>query len=59
MNRQFVVKRPVHIGLKDFQIETQSRIDERGNAIIELEMTNLGDEVANFRMHAPSTESSS
>ena len=46
--RQFLVQRPVQVGLKDFQLETQSRIDERGNAIIELEMMNLSDQVANF-----------
>jgi|GEM_PF-4127401 len=46
--RAFVVQRSVQVGLKDFQIESQARIDERGYAIVDLEMLNQSDQVANF-----------
>ncbi len=46
--RQFVIQRPIQVGLKDFQLETQSRIDSTGNIVIDLEILNLSDQVANF-----------
>ncbi len=47
-DRQFVVQRQIQVGLKDFQLETQARIDSAGNVIIDLEILNLSDQVANF-----------
>jgi LEA14-like dessication related protein len=46
--RKFVIQRQVQVGLKDFQLETQVRMDNVGNIIIELEILNLGDQIANF-----------
>ncbi len=46
--KQFVVQRRIQVGLKDFQLETQVRFDERGFAVIDLEMLNLSNQTANF-----------
>jgi hypothetical protein len=47
-DRQFVIQRHMQIGLKDFQLETQARIDSTGSIVIDLEILNLSDQVANF-----------
>ncbi len=47
-SRQFVVQRRIQVGLKDFQLETQVKIDERGSIIVDLEMLNLSNQTANF-----------
>ena len=46
--RQFIVQRQVNIGLKDFQLETQTQIDERGFLIINVELLNQSEQIANF-----------
>jgi hypothetical protein len=47
-DRQFVIQRQIQVGLKDFQLETQARIDNKGDVIIDLEILNLSDQIANF-----------
>ncbi len=47
-SRSFLVHRQLLVGLKDFRVESQVQYDDQGNAIVNVEMLNLGSEAANF-----------
>lgn len=52
---QFSVRKSLSLGLKNFQLETQSRFDDRGRLIIEMTMTNSSGQASSFdcTIHVP------
>ncbi len=52
---QFSVRKSLSLGLKNFQLETKSRFDDRGRLIIEMTMTNSSGQASTFdcTVHAP------
>ncbi len=52
---QFSVRKSLSLGLKNFQLETQSRFDDRGRLIIEMTMTNTSGQASTFdcTVHVP------
>jgi len=52
---QFSVRKSLSLGLKNFQLETQSRFDDRGRLIIEMTMTNSSGQASTFdcTIHVP------
>jgi hypothetical protein len=52
---QFSVRKSLSLGLKNFQLETQSRFDDRGRLIIEMTMTNSSGQASTFdcTVHVP------
>lgn len=52
---KFSVRRTLSLGLKNFQLETQTRLDDRGRLVIEMEMTNTSGQPSTFdcTLHIP------
>ena len=52
---QFSVRKSLSLGLKNFQLETQSRFDDQGRLIIEMTMTNSSGQASTFNctVHVP------
>ncbi|MCY2974609.1 MAG: hypothetical protein NTW52_08085 [Planctomycetota bacterium] len=52
---QFSVRKSLSLGLKNFQLETKSRFDDRGRLVIEMIMTNSSGQASSFdcTVHVP------
>jgi hypothetical protein len=52
---QFSVRKALSLGLKNFQLETQPRFDDRGRLVIEMTMTNSSGQASTFEctVHVP------
>jgi len=52
---RFSTRKPVSLGLKNFQLETKTRLDDRGRLVVELEMINSSGQQSSFdcTLHIP------